>query len=137
MNTPEILYLLGSGALLLLGAVHNVIEWLGGRQATPPELQAVETAMKETRIKTPGREVPLFDFMKGFSFMMGFLFMAYGGLNLAVATHALTSPTAMLVNVLLCGIGLAVSLRYFFIVPTVFVSFAGVCYLGAWLVAAA
>jgi hypothetical protein len=135
LNQSVLLYELASGSLLLLGVLHNGIEWFQSRQATPAELQEAEKAMKAARVKAPGREVALYDFMKGFSYMMGYLFMAYGGFNLALASQAAPSAAAMVVNVLLCLIGLAVSLRYFFIVPTAVVALSGCGYFAAWFVA--
>ena len=119
---------------MLLGGVHNLVEWLQSRRATPPELQEAEKVMKAAIVKAPRRAVPLYDFMKGFSFMMGYLLMAYGALNLALASQAVASNAAMAVNVAVCTVGVGVSLRYFFIVPTAFLGLSGAAYLAAWLI---
>ena len=88
--------------------------------------------MQAARVSAPGRDVTLYEFMKGFSYTMGLLFMAYGSLGWVVAPTISSSSAAMVINVGLCLVGLGLSLRYFFVVPTIFIGFSGACYALAW-----
>jgi uncharacterized Tic20 family protein len=134
VETAEILFHVGAGSLVFLGIAHTIAEVLGARRALPPELAGTIQAMKDTRVPMPGREVPLYDLMRGFSLMMGLLLVTLGVTDHLLAAVAIESAAALSVSIAFSAIGLAMSVRYFFIVPTALLAVATGCFIGAWVV---
>ena len=133
MQSAEILFHVGAGTLVLLGIAHTLAEVLGPRRALPPEVAEAILTMKNTRVAAPGREVPLYDLMRGFSLMMGLLLVALGATQHLLATVAIESTATLSTCVGVSAIGLLMSVRYFFIVPTAFLTVATACFVGAWV----
>ena len=124
MATSETLFIFASSAIVLTGVGHTLAELAGARRPMPHHLVAVTDQMKASVLPMPGRAVSLFDLMRGFSLMMGALFIAFGVSNLALVSAVMASPLALGVDIAVCTLGAAVSARYLFPVPTVLMGIA-------------
>jgi hypothetical protein len=128
----ELMYV-ASGTLVLVGVGHTVVElWMGSRPPAEELVPAMEI-MKERQVAFPGRRVPLFDLMRGFSLAMGCWLVAFGGLNLLLPLEVAKSPTVLAWNILFSAMGAWLAFRYFFVVPLVGMVVALVCYGLTWL----
>jgi len=131
METSEILFHVGSASMILVGVGHTLGELTSGKQTLPDEVEQVIASMKITEVQMPGRKVALFDMMRGFSFMMGAALIVLGVLNHLIASFAVQSTWILIVNIAFAAFSVAISVRYFFIFPVVFMAITTVCYLGA------
>jgi hypothetical protein len=138
MPIAEILFHVGASSLVLVGVAHTAGELIGppAERSSPEatQLAAALHVMRETEVSMPGRKIPLIDMMRGFSLMMGALLIALGALDHALAESALQSTVAMGINVAISIFGLAISIRYFFILPTVLLSVSAIAFAASWLV---
>lgn len=133
MTLAETLYHCGAASLLVLGVVHNLIEVAQGMREQPAELAGLIERMKGTEIVTPGRPMTVFGAMRGFSLTMGLGMIAVGALNHAIAPIGVESPTILGINIAFCAAGLALSVRYFFVVPIAVLVLALGFFVGAAL----
>ncbi len=134
MLSQELLLNLAAGAYMLTGVGHTAAELLGAERPLPPALQDVMNGMKATAVTLPGRQVPLFDLMRGMSLMMGALLIAVGAGQFALVGAVMTTPSALVINLFLSAVGLLVSARYLFPVPTILMGLATLSYAGAlWM----
>ncbi len=89
-------------------------------RAKPPVVQA----MQEFIVLMPGRKIDLLSLHHGFSLMMGILFVAFGGMSLFFPKMDTSFPSRSAPVIGLClgvsVITLAVSVKFFFIVPVFF-----------------
>jgi len=122
----------GGVFLLIIGAVHSLslIKPLAAANDTERQLLDLMTNYKFDLAGSPRSMLML---LNGFSISFMLAALGFGALDLAVAKErAGLLKRVALINVLWLGTMLAVSLRYFFIVPTTFLSIALLLFLIAW-----
>jgi hypothetical protein len=118
--TARRVFRIGAGLLLLTGAVHSLSFFLSRAPANETEKQ-LELLMNGYRLNLLGSMRTTEELMRGFSisFMLGIL--AFGVLDFAVSgERAALLKRVALVNVVWLAAMIAVSLRYFFIIPISF-----------------
>lgn len=126
MKCLLIVFKVGSWSYILVGLGHLVTS-----MSVPVTAERVEIiqAMKDFPIVMLGTESNLYLFHEGFSLMMGFLLFAYGLLNLLVVRkNKIPSKDIIAVNIVVSLVALALSIRYFFIVPIFFLGTALLCF---------
>ena len=133
MAISATLFHCGAGSLLLLGIGHTLSEFVMGARPSPPALAEAMETLKNTRVPMPGRQVPLADLLRGFSLMMGLLLIAIGALDYAIVRQGAVSSAVLSINVALSALGLALSVRFFFIVPIVLCAASLGCFVASWL----
>ena len=110
------LFLIGSSLFVLLGAGHTLTEVAMGSQPPREEISPAIEAMKRSEVPMPGGGVSLFMLMRGFSLMMGLLLIGFGLLNLLLPAKTIA---IVALDAAVSAIGLALSIRYLFVVPIV------------------
>ncbi len=66
--------------------------------------------------------------------MMGILLIAYGLLNLSLTkTSMISEKHIILINVIMSLFAFVISIKYFFIVPVVFLGIAFLCFLMSFI----
>jgi hypothetical protein len=126
----------GCWAAFVTAAVH-LMGHLAGPQSPANETERQLIALFESyRFLLPGgSRRTLAEFMAGFSLMYSVFLAMLGGLNLLVVRRCADDAPLMAMLTRLdvaCGVtAIAVSLRHFFIVPTLFVVAVTVCFAAA------
>jgi len=127
------LFLAGAIWLLLLGAVHSLSFIKKQTPANETERQLLDL-MSNYKFNVAGSMRSMENFMTGFSICFMLAALCCGLLDLAVVKErAALLKRISLVNILWLGVMVAVALRYFFIVPTTFLSVALLIFVLAWL----
>ena len=127
------LFVVGAAALLLLGAVHSLSLFERLTPANDTEKQLLDL-MTNYKFNLMGSMRSMSDLMRGFSitFMLGAL--GFGAFDLVLRRErAELLRRVALVNVLWLVALTAVSLRYFFLVPTAFLLATVLIFALAWL----
>ncbi len=126
MNSLPMLYKAGCWSFVLVGIGHIVTSML---IPSTPERDKIIEEMKSFSISMSGSESNLYLFHEGFSLMMGGLLIGFGVLNLSLLEASITPrKRVVLVNVIVSLISLAISIKYFFIVPVAFLFMAFFCF---------
>ncbi len=126
MNSLPILYKTGCWSFMLVGTGHIVTSML---IPSTPERDEIIEEMRRFSISLSGSESNLYLFHEGFSLMMGVLFIAFGALNLSfLEASIIPRKRIVLVSLIVSLISLAVSIKYFFIVPVLFLLIACCCF---------
>lgn len=134
MELSEILFHAGSASIVLVGLGHTVGELTSKEAALPEHVRETLASMKTVHIQMPGRKVALFEMMRGFSLMMGVALIVIGILNHLSASYAAESNAALIINIVFSIFSVAISVRYFFIFPVIFMSLAALCYCATFAV---
>ena len=118
MSTSLLLFHAGTWTLMVLGLAHLVIDFISVRQREQPPVFAI---MREHQVEMPGRTLKLFDFVRGYSLLIGILLLAFGAL---CALVAISAPDVIdrvpLIPFFACGVSAictALAIRYLFAVP--------------------
>lgn len=123
---PQI-YKVGCWSFILVGLGHLVTFIM-----VPDTAERVEVihTMQNFSISMAGTESNLYLFYEGFSLMMGILLMGFGLLNLFLI-KSLPSPSKYILftNTFISFIALLISIKYFFLVPVVFLGIAFLSFL--------
>jgi len=127
MKISLISYKIASWILVLGGALHS-----SGDLFAPatPERDELILRMKEITIQLFGATFNAFSFFQGFSFMMGLLLIGYGVLNLLILKNnqqAHLPSNILILNIIICLVGVIISIKYFFIIP---ILITGIPFLG-------
>ena len=126
MKLLPIIYKAGCWSYILVGIGHIVTSMFIPN--TPERVEIVQ-AMEKFSISMPGTESNLYLFHEGFSLMMGVLLIGYGLLNLSIAKASrMPSKNTILINAVTSLIALIISINYFFMVPSVFLGVAFLCF---------
>ena len=131
MELPEILFHLGSASMILVGLGHTVGELTSDESKLTEDVQQTIASMKQAYVQMPGRKVALFTMMQGFSLMMGLSLILIGILNHLSASYAVQSSAILVLNIVFSIISVAISVRYFFIFPVIFMGLTSLCYAAA------
>ncbi|HKV61254.1 MAG TPA: hypothetical protein VJO16_05030 [Candidatus Acidoferrum sp.] len=127
------LFLAGAIWLLLMGAVHS-LSFI--KQPTPQnetERQLFDL-MSNYKFNVAGAMRSMDNFMTGFSICFMLAALGLGLLDLSlVKERAALLRRISLVNILWLAVMVVIALRYFFIVPTTFLSVALLIFALAWL----
>ena len=126
------IFLAGAVWLLLLGCVHSLSLLVQQVPANDTEKQLLDL-MTSYKLNLMGTLRSMDELFRGFSIAFMLAAFGFGGLDLAMAGErsALLKRVA-LVNVLWLATMTAVSLRYFFALPTSFLAVALVIFVAAW-----
>ncbi|MDO6759353.1 hypothetical protein Q4566_04005 [Tamlana sp. 2_MG-2023] len=127
MNTEKISSKIASWSLMFVGIGHTITD-LTSRKTSSQNDFIIK--MKEFPIEVLGSNATIFSFHQGFSLMMGLLLFGYGLLNILILRNNQTSPIPVNIvffNIVICLISLVISIKYFFIVPILFI---GIAFLG-------
>jgi hypothetical protein len=127
------LFLAGAIWLLLMGAVHSLsfIKPLTPQNETERQLFDL---MSNYKFNVAGAMRSMDNFMTGFSICFMLAALGFGLLDLSlVKERAVLLKRISMVNILWLVIMVGVALRYFFIVPTTFLSVALLIFVLAWL----
>jgi hypothetical protein len=118
------LFLTGAIWLLFLGAVHSLSFIMKQMPHNETERQLLDL-MSNYKFNVPGAMRSMDDFMTGFSISFMLAVLGFGLLDLSlVKERTALLKRISLVNILWLVIMVGVALRYFFIVPTTFLSVA-------------
>jgi hypothetical protein len=127
------LFTAGSVWLVLLGLVHALSLFAKQVPANDTEAQLLDL-MANYKFNVMGSMRSMDNFLRGFSisFMLGAL--CVGALNLALCREraGLLKRVALITTIWLAAM-IAVSLHYFFVVPTSFLTVALLIFAAAWL----
>jgi hypothetical protein len=125
-KTGRRIFQIGAGLLLLTGLVHSISLFAERAPANDTERQ-LQLLMDTYRLNLLGSMRTMSELMRGFSisFMLGILAMAAADFAVAGQSTALMKRVAV-VNAVWLALMIAVSLRYFFIVP---LSFLVACFI--------
>ncbi len=127
------LFTIGSIWLLGLGLVHSLSLFAKQSPANDSERQLLDL-MVNYRFNVLGSMRSMDDFLRGFSTSFMLAALVVGALNLSVVRERVGLLRRIaLVNVLWLAAMTAVSLRYFFILPTSFLALALLIFVSAWL----
>ena len=127
MKIEKISSKIASWSLVFVGIGHTITDLTSPK--TPSQNDFI-IKMKEFPIEVLGSNATIFSFHQGFSLMMGLLLFGYGLLNILILRNnkALSIPTNIVTfNIIICLTCLALSIKYFFIVP---ILFTGIAFLG-------
>ena len=127
MDTPESLHTVAAASIALTGLGHTLGELTSKPAALPEDVQKVIESMRTTKVQFPGRQIPLFQMMTGFSLMMGVSLIVIGLLNYLMSAYAADSTHLVSVNLAFSAFSLLISLRYFFVFPVVLMAVATAC----------
>lgn len=129
MKSLSIIYKAGCWSFILVGLGHIVTSML---VPNTPERVNIIQEMKNFSISIAGTRSNLYLFHEGFSLMMGVLLIGYGFLNLLL-TDAWMIPgkNIILINVTVSLIAFVISIKYFFMVPTILLCAAFLCFVMA------
>jgi hypothetical protein len=127
------LFKTGAGFLLLLGLVHSLSLFNQNVPANDTERQLLDL-MTNYKFTVMGSVRTMNDFMRGFSIAFMLAAFGFGALDFAVSGErpGLLKRLA-LINATWLAAMIAVSLRYFFVVPTTFLVIAFLIFSLAWL----
>ena len=127
------LFTAGAVWLLLLGLVHSLSLFGKPAPANDTERQLLDL-MSNYKFNVMGSMRSMDNFLRGFSisFMLAALVMGVLGLALCRERASLLKRVA-LINALWLAAMIAVSLHYFFVVPTAFLASALLIFALAWL----
>ena len=118
------LFLTGAIWLLFLGAVHSLSFIMRQTPHNETERQLLDL-MSNYKFNVPGAMRSMDDFMTGFSISFMLAVLGFGLLDLSlVKERTALLKRISLVNILWLVVMVGVALRYFFIVPTTFLSVA-------------
>lgn len=127
MKVTLMSYKIASWTLLLGGLIHTISDLLAPET---PEKNEIIGQMKAYTGQVLGTEFNLFGFFQGFSFTMGLLFVGYGALNLLILKNnqqVQLPSNILLLNIVVTLISVIISIKYFFLIPTLLV---GIPFLG-------
>ena len=134
MQWHRVFYRIGSWAFILLGVGHLLTQWLAPRTA---EQDAIHEVMRNFPVRLAGSDGNLYLYYVGFSSTMGVLLIAYGLLALAMAplyaNHLAAGRRLVALHTGVSVLTVLLSLKFFFIVPVVFMSVASLSYGLCWL----
>ena len=134
MEMGEILFRSGASGLILLGLSHLAAESRLKRHDPPKDLAETIFAMQTAKVEFPGREIPLYDLMRGFSLTMGLLFVGLGVVDHLIAALVTQSPVLLWVLVVLTALAFGLAYRYFFVLPIAVLFVCLFCFTGALVV---
>ena len=115
-------YKIASWALVLGGLVHSIADLTSPKTAEQIEFM---NQMKKFTGQVLGTEFNMFSFFQGFSLTMGLLLIGYGALNVLILKNNQKEdlPTNILtLNILVTLVSVMLSIKYFFIIPTILTS---------------
>jgi hypothetical protein len=125
MQWYRIFYQIGSWAFILLGVGHLLTQWFAPRTAAQ---NAIFEAMRNFPMKLAGSDGNLYLYYLGFSSTMGVLLIAYGSLALVTASSCSHNLALVALHTGISVLIVLLSLKFFFIVPVVFMSVASLSY---------
>jgi len=129
MKSLPIVYKTGCWSFIMVGIGHIVTSMF---VPNTPERTKIIQEMKNFSISMLGTESNLYLFHEGFSLMMGILLIAYGLINLSfIKLSMIPEKHIVVINFAVALTALVISIRYFFIVPIVFLGTAFSCFLMA------
>jgi hypothetical protein len=129
MKLSLVSYKTASWSLLIIGFGHTLTYLTA---PNTPEQNILITTMKALNFNMLGVDANIFSFYEGFSLMMGLLLIGYGLINILTLKNNKQSylPTNMLIlNIIISFFSVAISLKYFFLIPVVFTSIPFIGYL--------
>ncbi len=127
MKLLPVVYKIGCWSFILVGIGHIVTSM---SVPSTPERDKIIEEMKNFSISMSGSESNLYLFHEGFSLMMGVLLMGYGLLALSLTKASfIPEKQVVFINVIISLVALAISVKYFFIVPITFLMVAFLCFL--------
>jgi hypothetical protein len=135
MNDPWGRRFFTAGALLLLliGLVHSTSLFETSKPANDTEKQLL-ALMRDYHFNLAGSSRSMNDLLRGFSMSFMLAALAFGGFDLVVRRErAELLKRVALVNAVWLATMVAVSLRYFFIVPTAFLAVTLLAFILAWV----
>lgn len=125
----------GCWAALATAVVHLLGHLAGPPAPTNATERQLLTLFEGYRFPLPGPDRSLAEFMAGFSLIFCVFMAMLGGLNLLVVRRAVADGALMATLTQLnvaCGVtATAISLTYFFVVPTILIAVVTVCFAGA------
>lgn len=129
MRWQRLYYQIGSWAFILVGAGHLMTQWFTPRTA---DQEAVLDVMRKFAINMPGSEGNLYQYHTGFSSMMGVLLIAYGVQALLIVSNR-SDPVEgdfrlLVLHTLVSAIAMVLSVKFFFLVPIIFMAVAFTCF---------
>ena len=133
MPRTELLFQVASGCFTLVGATHCAVELVMGAKGPPEHARELVRQMQATKIALPGRQVPVYELMRGYSLMMGVVMIGLGVLGHLGAAALSSSTLASSSLALVSAVGLGLSLRFFFLLPTLAMAVASVASVAAAL----
>ena len=126
------LFTAGAAWLIVMGLVHSLSFFAGQAAANEPERQLIDL-MTNYKMNLMGTMRTMSDLFRGFSISFMLATFVVGALDFAVRRErSWLLKWITLVNVLWLAVMLAVSLRYFFVIPIAFLSVALVIFVAAW-----
>ena len=127
------LFKAGAVALLIIGAVHSISFFQKLLPANDTEKQLLDL-MSNYKFDLAGSLRSMDNLLTGFSMCFMLAALAFGAFDLLLSgERAGLLKRAALTNIIWLAAMLAVSLRYFFIVPTSFLSVTLLIFVLAWL----
>jgi len=126
------LFKTGAGFLLLLGFVHSLSLIKGAVPANDTEKQLLDL-MVNYKFNLMGSLRSMDNLMRGFSIAFMLAALGFGALDMAVwGERTGLLKRVALVNAIWLAAMIAVSLRYFFVMPTTFLAIAFLIFALAW-----
>lgn len=126
------LFKAGGIALLIIGAVHSISFFQPLLPANDTEKQLLDL-MSNYKFNLAGSLRSMDNLLTGFSMCFMLAALAFGAFDLLLSEErAGLLKRAALMNILWLAAMLSVSLRYFFIVPTTFLSATLLIFILAW-----
>jgi len=127
------LFLAGAIWLLLMGAVHSLSFINKQTPANETERQLLDL-MSNYKFNALGAMRSMDNFLTGFSISFMLAALGFGLFDLSlVKERAALLKRVSVVNILWLAVMVVVALRYFFIIPTTFLSVALLIFVLAWL----
>jgi hypothetical protein len=126
------LFLAGAVWLLILGGVHSLSFFVTQVPANDTEKQLLDL-MANYKFNLMGSMCTMAGLMRGFSISFMLAALGFGALDLALARERVgLLKRVALVNIIWLAVMIAVSLRYFFVVPISFLTVALLLFALAW-----
>jgi hypothetical protein len=127
------LFTAGSIWLVLLGFVHSLSLFGRPSPANDTERQLLDL-MSNYKFNVMGSMRSMDNFLRGFSIAFMLAVLVIGALGLVLSRErALLLKRVALINAVWLAVMIAVSLRYFFLMPTSFLAVALLIFALAWL----
>ena len=127
------LFKTGGAVMLLLAAVHAVSLFQKQTPANETERQLLDL-MTNYKFDLMGSVRSMWDLLQGFSVCFALSALGLGSIDLALSNErAALLKRFALINTLWLAAMIAVSLHYFFVLPTAFLAATFLLFLSAWL----
>lgn len=134
MKNSKLYHKIGAWALIIIGMIHLI----GHLSMSPTEEQMILAAqMKAFKVAPLIMESNMLNFHNGFSFLMAFLIISYGLINVLLLKYAsdasLDFRPILLLNSFVASVSCIISILYFFILPITFTGIASLAFICAYI----